>query len=621
MSAYGLEMPRRGIARCARAIHLERLADGVGSMKFSLFSRLAGMKVGHKIYALAGLLMAITVITVGAILYQLNNVKEELHEVSAEHMPLTELITKLTVHQLEQAIQFERGLRYAENMTRGEASAAKGYEKSKKKFGTLSAKIAKEVKQAEQLAAHVIEVSPDPAVKAEYEKILKGLIHYEKAHKSYEEHVADLNKKVEAGALDIHGIEKAAHKIEKEEDALDKEIEGLLVEIEQFTAASLKTVEAHEHAAMIKGLVLALIAILIGTPISFLIVRSITKPLVRVVDALGSLADGDTSQVIDIQGRDEIGQTVQAYEALREVTIKAQEMAERQKQEEAAKARRAQAVDKLTQDFDGSVGEILSAVKSAASSLEDSAKVMSNAVEETDQRSTVVASATAEASANVSTVAAATEQMNGAIREISEQVQQSATIAREAVAQATTTNDTVVALEKSAGQIGEVVQLISEIAEQTNLLALNATIEAARAGEAGKGFAVVASEVKELATQTAKATDNISQQIETIQSGTSSAVNAIDTISGTIGKIDEIASAIAAAIEEQATTTGEISHNVQQAAQGTQETTEAMTQVKAATDDTRQVTGQVLSAAGDLTSHSESLSNSVNAFLEQVKAA
>lgn len=590
-------------------------------MKLSLFSKLTGMKVGHKIYALAGLLMAITIITVGAILYQLNNVKEELHEVSAEHMPLTELITKLTVHQLEQAIQFERGLRYAENMTRGEASAAKGIEKSKKKFGTLGAKIAKEVKQAEKLAEHVIEVSPDPAVKAEYEKILKGLIHYETAHKSYEEHVADLNKKIEARALDIHGIEKAAHKIEKEEDALDKEIEGLLTEIEQFTAASLKTVEAHEHAAMIKGLVLALIAILVGTPISFLIVRSITKPLVRVVDALGSLADGDTSQVIDIKGKDEIGQTVQAYEALREVTIKAQEMAERQKQEEAAKARRAEAVDQMTKEFDSSVSSILSAVKSATATLQQSSDIMANAVDETDQKSTVVASATQEASSNVSTVASATEEMNAAIREISEQVQQSANIAREAVEQATITNDSVVALEKSAGQIGEVIQLISEIAEQTNLLALNATIEAARAGEAGKGFAVVASEVKELATQTAKATDNISQQVETIQSGTSNAVNAIGSISGIIGKIDEISSAIAAAIEEQATTTGEIAHNVQQAAQGTQETTEAMTEVQKATNETRQVAGNVKSSAEELASQSEALSDSVNTFLEQVKAA
>ncbi len=584
------------------------------------WSKISQMKVGHKIYGLSGFLILTNILVVGTILFQLNLIKHELHEVSAEHMPLTELITKLTVEQLEQAIQFERGLRYAEVQSTV-PSAAEAWKKARKKFDEYSKKINKHVKEAEALADHVIKITNNPSVKEEYRKILAGLVHYEKAHHDYEKHVADLNKGIASGKMDVHAIEKAAHKIEKEEDALDHEIEGLLVEIEQFTAASIRTVEAHEDSAFFQGVVLVILAILASVPMCFYIVRSISGPLGRVVSALGKLSDGDTSHVVEVQSTDEIGQTAEAYEELRKRTIEAQALAERQKQEDEAKARRAKAVDQLTEDFDTSVGEILAAVGSATKTLQESAGVMAKAVEETDQKSTIVASATQEASANVGTVAAATEQMNGAIREISDQVQKSAKIAQEAVEQATTTNQTVRALEKSTGEIGEVIQLISEIAEQTNLLALNATIEAARAGESGKGFAVVASEVKDLATQTAKATGDIAEQIETIQAGTTGAVSAIETIGGTIGKIDEIATAIAAAIEEQATTTGEISTNVQQAALGTQETTEAMAEVKGATDETRRVAEKVLTAAEDLSSQSEALSGSVNAFLEHVKAA
>ncbi len=585
-----------------------------------IFSKFSQMKVGQKIYGLCGFLILTSILVVGAVLFQLNLIKHELHEISAEHMPLTEMITKLTVEQLEQAIQFERGVKYA-GLQATLPSAAKDWKKARNKFDGFSKKINKHVKEAEALAAHVIAITTNPAIKEEYKKILAGLEHYEKAHHDYEKHVAELNKGMLSGRMDLQAIDKAVHKIEKEEDALDHEIEGLLHEIEQFTAASLKNVEAHEDSAFVQGIVLVVISILISVPICFFIVRGIGGPLSRVVTALGKLSDGDTSEIVDIEGTDEIGQTVLAYEELRKRTIEAREMAERQKQEEEAKAHRAQAVHELTDNFDKSVGEILAAVAAATKSLQESAGVMANAVEETDQKSTIVASATQEASANVGTVAAATEQMNGAIGEISQQVQQSAKIAQEAVEQATTTNQTVRALEKSTGEIGEVIQLISEIAEQTNLLALNATIEAARAGESGKGFAVVASEVKDLATQTAKATGDIAERIETIQAGTTSAVSAIETIGGTIGKIDEIATAIAAAIEEQATTTGEIASNVQQAALGTQETTEAMAEVKSATDDTRRVADKVLTAAEDLSSQSEALSNSVNAFLEHVKVA
>jgi methyl-accepting chemotaxis protein len=194
-------------------------------------------------------------------------------------------------------------------------------------------------------------------------------------------------------------------------------------------------------------------------------------------------------------------------------------------------------------------------------------------------------------------------------------------MANEAVDQARTTNDRVSELSKAASRIGDVVELINTIAAQTNLLALNATIEAARAGDAGRGFAVVASEVKALAEQTSKATGEIGQQISGIQAATQDSVNAIKEISGTIEKLSEISSTIAAAVEEQGAATQEISRNVQQAAQGTQQVSANITDVQRGASETGSASSQVLSAAQSLSGDSNRLKLEVGKFLNSVRAA
>jgi methyl-accepting chemotaxis protein len=233
----------------------------------------------------------------------------------------------------------------------------------------------------------------------------------------------------------------------------------------------------------------------------------------------------------------------------------------------------------------------------------------------------MVAAASEEASTNVQSVASATEQMASSVNEISRQVQTSASIANEAVAQARKTNDRVGELAKAASRIGDVVELINTIAGQTNLLALNATIEAARAGEAGRGFAVVAAEVKALAEQTAKATGDISQQINGIQSATQESVGAIEEIGDIIGRMSEIASTIAAAVEQQGAATQEISRNVQQAAQGTQQVSSNITDVQRGSAETGSASSQVLSAAQSLSRDSNRLKLEVGRFLSTVRAA
>jgi methyl-accepting chemotaxis protein len=278
-------------------------------------------------------------------------------------------------------------------------------------------------------------------------------------------------------------------------------------------------------------------------------------------------------------------------------------------------------MQKLANDFEGAVGEIIETVSSASTELEASAGTLTATAERAQEITTAVAAASEEASTNVQSVASATEEMASSVNEISRQVQESARMAGEAVEQARTTNDRVSELSKAAARIGDVVELINTIAGQTNLLALNATIEAARAGEAGRGFAVVASEVKALAEQTAKATGEIGQQITGIQAATQDSVNSIKEISGTIEKLSEISSTIAAAVEEQGAATQEISRNVQQAAQGTQQVSSNITDVQRGASETGSASSQVLSAAQSLSSDSNRLKLEVGKFLDTVRAA
>jgi methyl-accepting chemotaxis protein len=280
-----------------------------------------------------------------------------------------------------------------------------------------------------------------------------------------------------------------------------------------------------------------------------------------------------------------------------------------------------QNIENLTQTFGEKVGHMVGLVSSAATQLQATAESMTGTAERTMRQAANVTSAAEEASVNVQTVASASEELASSISEISRQVAQSAKIAGKAADDAKHTDSVVRALAEGARSIGEVVGLISNIAGQTNLLALNATIEAARAGDAGKGFAVVASEVKSLATQTAKATDQIGQQIAQIQAATNEAVIAIQGISSTIAEVNEIAAAIAAAVEEQGAATQEIARNIQQASAGTQDVTSNIAGVNQGASTTGAAAGEVLTAAGELSRQAEHLNGEVGRFIAEVKAA
>ena len=340
--------------------------------------------------------------------------------------------------------------------------------------------------------------------------------------------------------------------------------------------------------------------------------------------AMRELANGNfTVQLPGLDRNDEVGQMARAVEGLKVQAIaKAErETAEREeKNRELASGRRVE-LHNLANSFETAVGNIIENVSSASHELENSASILTKSSAATQELSAVVASASEQTSANVRSVASATVEMAASFNEIGRQVLDSNRIATEAVDQAQKTDARIAELSLAANRIGDVTKLITTIAEQTNLLALNATIEAARAGEAGRGFAVVAQEVKALAAQTAKATNEISTQIAGMQSATQESVLAIKEISGTIGRVSEIASTIAAAIEEQGAATQEIARNVQQAAIGTTQVATSIADVNRGAGDTGSASSQVLSSARLLSNENKRLKAEVVKFLATVRAA
>jgi methyl-accepting chemotaxis protein len=379
--------------------------------------------------------------------------------------------------------------------------------------------------------------------------------------------------------------------------------------------------DSYASAFMILAAILGAVVI-IGVGVSFYVVRDVSTGIASIVNPMQALGKGDLSADVPHRGETtEIGAMADTLQVFKEALIAKKAADEAAALDAEAKIERGRRVDSITRNFESMIGEIVQTVSSASTQLEASAGTLSSTAARSQELTTLVAAASEEASTNVQSVASATEELSSSVNEISRQVQESARMASDAVGQARVTNDRVSELSKSAARIGDVVELINTIAGQTNLLALNATIEAARAGEAGRGFAVVASEVKALAEQTAKATGEIGQQITGIQAATQDSVTAIKEISGTIEKLSEISSTIAAAVEEQGAATQEISRNVQQAAQGTQQVSSNITDVQRGASETGSASSQVLSAAQSLSGDSNRLKLEVGKFLDSVRAA
>ena len=357
--------------------------------------------------------------------------------------------------------------------------------------------------------------------------------------------------------------------------------------------------------------------------LSIAIGRGISHSICSMTQVMWGLSHGALDIDVPSQERkDEIGRMAEAVQVFKDNALEVQRLeAEKAANEERAAHEKHEMMLRMADDFETNIGTVVDFVSSAATQMYSSTETMSQTAKQSMDQSTAASSAAEEASTNVQTVASAAEELSSSISEISRQVAQSTQIAGEAVSEVEGANTKVQGLATAAHKIGEVVALITDIADQTNLLALNATIEAARAGEAGKGFAVVASEVKNLANQTAKATEEISAQIGGIQSATQDAVHAIGSIGGIISKMNEIASTIAAAVEQQGAATSEIARNVEQAANGTKAVSSNTTNVSQSATETGSAASQVMAAASELSKQSETLRTTVDSFLTEVRAA
>ncbi|KRR00866.1 methyl-accepting chemotaxis protein [Bradyrhizobium valentinum] len=380
-------------------------------------------------------------------------------------------------------------------------------------------------------------------------------------------------------------------------------------------------------AVVFRRMIWAGIAGLAGLAIAafaaFWLGRGLVGPLNRTCEAMDELVKGNLAAEIPFIDRtNEIGRIARSLQVFRDHLVESTRL---RTEQEAMKTRSADErrtdLSRIADEFERSIGGVIRGTATAADELQNSASSMSTIAVGTTDQSAKVAAAAEQTASNVQTVAASAEELSSSIQEIARQVTQSSSIAQNAVGQANRTEAMVGRLVEASQKIGEVMALIQTIAGQTNLLALNATIEAARAGEAGRGFAVVANEVKALSSQTAKATDEITSQIQEIRDATGSTVNAIREIGTTIGQMNEITGSIAAAVEEQGAATNEIARSVQQAAQGAQEVMQNITGVREASSKVDAAATLVLNAAAQLTSQSEQLETETGKFLGNIRAA
>ncbi|MGE4351303.1 MAG: methyl-accepting chemotaxis protein [Bdellovibrionales bacterium] len=362
----------------------------------------------------------------------------------------------------------------------------------------------------------------------------------------------------------------------------------------------------------------------VGSVLFFmLIVGTITRPLNILTQLMKKLTKNELDVEIPYtEAKSEIGAIAASIQVFKENSLRIESMKQENiEQEKKVEEDKKRMMADLAHTFETNVGDIVHTVASAGTELQASAEGLASISQQTNDQTDMVAEATNTSSNNIQTVASAAEELTASIEEISRLVGDSSQKSGHAVEQIQKANDTVKGLMTSSAEIGEVVQLINDIAAQTNLLALNATIEAARAGEAGKGFSVVASEVKNLANQTAKATEEITAKINSIQDVAGNAVQVIQSVGEIVESINDSATNISAAVNQQSSATQEIAKNAHQVAIGTQEVTNSIATVTKAVQESKNSSEEVLNAAKELSVQSEKLKQEVYHFLNRVKAS
>ncbi|MGH1350946.1 MAG: methyl-accepting chemotaxis protein [Methyloligellaceae bacterium] len=438
-----------------------------------------------------------------------------------------------------------------------------------------------------------------------------------KIHGDLQEKVLQAIKEEKPVVVENRDILRIVPVIHKEEGAEKGKAIGALVV--SFSKARAESAINQQIYTIAFGGILTLVLVCV---ILYYILMTIIRPIRDMTSSMTSLSQGDLdSHIPALELTNEIGAMASAVQVFKDNAIEKINLEKVAEIENKRREERQASVEKLINTFRDTTGELLGDVAQNMSSMKEAANSLSRVADDTTSQATNAEATSSEASQNVQAVAAASEELFASISEINSQVSQASEIVSSATNDAVKTNEFVSSLSETADAIGEVVSLIQDIAEQTNLLALNATIEAARAGEAGKGFAVVASEVKSLANQTGKATETISDQIKAIQVATEDSVKAIGGICNQMKSVNEFTTAIASSVEEQGAATSEINRSVQLASEGTDSVVGNISEVKKAACSTADSAQEVDQAVRNATDKGEKLRRAIEEFLGNVAAA
>jgi methyl-accepting chemotaxis protein len=566
---------------------------------------------------LAACLFGILAVFIAAVGFELNELRKELITLEAAKTDIERGFDKvvplnLTVKDIRfHVVQVQQWLTDI-SATRGMDGLNDGFDVAKEHRAAFE----KAAATAKALAA---DLGLDDVVAALKDAEAAMPVYYQQGETMAKAYIAG---GAESGNKLMGNFDEAASTMAEAVEKVSEQIKKISQDTAQQSKRLMNEITGKTEYVIVEFIVAMAIAIVVAIVLAIYLFRVIREPIDKLLTDLVLVADRGNEEPLSLStGRaDEFGPVARSLTELRAGLDEAAKMEAQQKALETQhQQERKEAMNRLAAQFESTVGGVVSGVGAAAEQLTLSSNSMSASAEQAGHQCTTVASASEEAAANVQTVASAAEELSSSIQEISRQVADSTRIASEAVSEIEQTTEMVLGLTNAADRVGEVINLITDIAEQTNLLALNATIEAARAGEAGKGFAVVASEDKNLANQTAKATDEISQQISSIQSATQSSASAISGISKTIGNMNEITSSIAAAVEQQGAATAEIARNVDQAAAGTQEVSANIQGVTAAVSETSSGSQEIQQAAANLSVQADDLRRSVGEFLAEIR--
>lgn len=507
-----------------------------------------------KLLGSAGFLLLLLIFSSGFAIYSMNNIGQELEAIAEQDIPLTEKLAAITTHQLEQAVQFERALHYGNQLQSAEGAAAH-FRKAVQRFDDGSEEIEAEMHQADAMI-EAATVGASGETLQEFKSLNLGLKKVEEEHKDFIEHAHQVFILLTEGNL--HAAEELAQKVEHEEDQLDRELAALLTEIGRFTEASARHAEDYEHNAIFMLITIAVVSITFGIITSWITANTIIKGVRSAI----TTASGDLTQSIEVKSNDEIGELLTAMNGMRqkllnllsdisEMTVQLSTAAE---ELSMVTAQTSSTIDKQrdeTEQVATAMNELTATSRDVATNIAHTATSATHAAQETNNGTEVV------------------QQVIGQINVLATQLEESAQAINE--------------VESQSGAISSMLDVIKGIAEQTNLLALNAAIEAARAGEQGRGFAVVADEVRTLATRTQQSTEEINEIIGKLQSGSHRAVSvmeksqhqsqsavdlasrsgdALRTIAEAMDNINQMSDQIASASEEQTAVSEEVNRNI-----------------------------------------------------------